>query len=338
MISILKRGVSVRKFDRRRFLKTSTCGAYVLGLATVSPLMTRQVFGSVQDDKKIVAKEKWGRIEKVSDGCWAVISTPFDENDFTTVSNGGIIAGKDRVLVVESFMQENGAGWVASWAKKLTGRWPTDIVVTHFHADHSSGANGFFADGEKPTMWLTKLTGEGVKKDVETKNQGVDNEKKISYPEIKTLSGDKATQIDLGGKSVTVTPRQGHTTSDVTIELADPNIVFCGDLFFNRMIPNYKDSLPTRLNQVVATIGQRKDALFVPGHGSIADGKEFEVYREFLSFMESSAKSAFDAGKTAAEAAKGFELSSEFKDWYIFAPTVVPRAMDAWYRDFKKKN
>ena len=32
---------------------------------------------------------------------------------------------------------------------------------------------------------------------------------------------------------------------DVTIELEDPSVVFYGDLLWNRMFPNYRDTMPT---------------------------------------------------------------------------------------------
>ena len=114
--------------NRRTFTSNClTCGAHVLGLATFSPVMIRKAFQAT-DESNIVVTEKWGHIEKVADGMWAVISTPFETKDFTTLCNGGIIAGDKGVLAIESFARPKGATWLANQAKKLTGRWPTDIV------------------------------------------------------------------------------------------------------------------------------------------------------------------------------------------------------------------
>ena len=52
----------------------------------------------------VVAREPFGNLEKVADGVWALISTPLGGNN-TTVSNGGIIAGKSGVLAIEGFNQ-----------------------------------------------------------------------------------------------------------------------------------------------------------------------------------------------------------------------------------------
>ena len=67
-----------------------------------------------QDEKKVVATEKWGCIEKIAGGIWALVSTPFGKDgDFTTVCNGGFVAGDDRVRAIESFMSPKGATWFA---------------------------------------------------------------------------------------------------------------------------------------------------------------------------------------------------------------------------------
>ena len=276
-----------------------------------------------------------------------MISTPFEDRDFTTVCNGGIVAGKDRVLVVESFMNSKGAKWVAEWAKKLTGKWPTDIAVTHYHADHSTGADAYFTDTEKPNLWVTRESRAGISKNIEQAKQRAAQAKKSGkgkkvvaparYPETKTLASDKTTELDLGGKKINLVPRVGHTSSDITIEMPDPNILYCGDLFFNRMIPNYSDADPVKLKKHVKSFRREKESIYVPGHGPVADNNAVDLYLEMLDFVEGKARDAFKAGKTVDEAAKAFELNKKFKDWYIFSPAVVPRAMNAWYKILKKE-
>ena len=62
--------------------------------------------------------------------------------------------------------------------------------------------------------------------------------------------------LDVGGRKVHLHPRAGHTASDLTIELQDPSVVFCGDLVWNAMFPNYVDATPSRLTQAVRLIRQ----------------------------------------------------------------------------------
>ncbi|MFK7817766.1 MAG: MBL fold metallo-hydrolase [Planctomycetaceae bacterium] len=315
--------------SRRQFLQQSSCAAWVMGLAALDPMRTRAAFAQTAK-RKIVAKEKWARLEQVSDGIWAAVSTPFESRDFKTVSNGGIIAGKDRVLVIEAFNSAEGAKWLAEQAKKLTGKWPTDVIVTHYHSDHSAGAGGFKSPETDTRLWLTKET----KSLIETKNVRNGNKPEL-LSKIETVATGKPSVLDLGGRKIEIRNQVGHTPSDVTIEVKEPNVLFCGDLFFNQLVPNYSDAQPTKLKNTVAAFRREKDVLYVPGHGSLAGAKDLVVYREFLDMMEDAARTTHKAGTDAKTAAAEFKLPEAFAKWYIFSPQVIPRAFAAWYREFE---
>lgn len=315
--------------DRRTFLKDSTsCAAWVLGLSAISPLATRRAFAQ-SAERKIVAKEPWGRLEQIADSVWGLISTPFESRDFTTVSNGGIIAGKERVLIIEALNQPTGAKWLAERAKELTGRWPTDVIVTHFHSDHSAGSGGFVSDDTDTGLWLTAETRELI----EQQNK----RRRAPLPMLKTIKSidsKKPTPMDLGGRTVVVSSHIGHTASDVIVELKDPNVVFCGDLFFNKLIPNYSDAKPATLKTTVANLKREQETLYIPGHGAVASPQDLIVYQEFLAMMEDSVRTSHAKGDDVNAAAAAFKLPEEFAKWYIFSPQVVPRAFAAWYREF----
>lgn len=322
---------------RRNFLcNSASCGAHVLSLAMFAPSAMRNIFAIQEkdDDKKVVAQEKWGRLEKVHEGVWALISTPFGKNgDFTTVCNGGIVQGETGVLVVEAFMQKKGAKWMAEHAKTLTGKWPTDIISTHYHADHSGGHLGFFPDdlAEKmqPRMWLTQATKDAAEKSFTARKMENNNFKNVQLVDAKN-----GATIDLGGRKVKVVPRSGHTSSDVTVEVVDPKIVFSGDLFFNRMFPNYVDAIPSRLNEYVNSLGDDdKETIYVPGHGPIADAAAVKKYKEFLSWVETQAKTAHKEKVEIEKASADFKLDEQFNDWLVWSPQNVKRAFAAWYRE-----
>lgn len=316
--------------NRRSFLKSSaSCGAHVLALSCFAPAMLRNAFAA-QDQDKVVVTEKWGRLEKVHEGVWSLISTPFETQDFTTVCNGGIIAGDKGVLAIESFMNPKGATWLAEQAKKLTGKWPTDIVSTHFHADHTGGHLGYFVNEQNPRIWLTDAI----------KNLAEESfaDRKMQDNEFKNVSQVKPvgeTIIDLGNRKIRLVPRSGHTSSDVTVELVEPKVVWCGDLFFNRMFPNYGDAIPSKLNGYVNTMIEAKDVTYVPGHGATADLEAIKKYKSFLAFIESSAKEAFESGKSVEEAAKEFKLADNLSDWLVWSPENATKAYKAWYKELK---
>ena len=317
---------------RRNFLtQSATCGAHVLTLACFAPNLLRNAFAAQEIDK-VVTTEKWGRLEKVHEGVWALISTPFESNDFTTVCNGGIIKGDSGVVVVESFNQPEGASWMAEQAKKLAGRFPTDIVSTHYHADHTGGHLGFYKDGRNPRLWLTDSTKKAAEKSFNESDK-----KDNDFKNVVSIDPKEGATIDLGNRSVKLIPRSGHTASDVTIELVEPKVVWCGDLFFNRMFPNYGDAIPSRLNTYVDSIIEAPDVTYVPGHGPIANLESMKKYKTFLAHIQESATSAFKAGKSIDEETKEFKMIDSLSEWVVWAPDNAKKAYTAWYRELKEQ-
>lgn len=300
------------------------------GIAQFTPAAFRNVMQQSDEGREVLFTEKWGRVEKIQEGVWALVSTGFETRDFTTVCNGGIIAGDKGVLAVESFMQPKGAKWWAEIAEQLTGRWPTDIVATHFHGDHTAGHSGYYSDKHKPNIWLTDST-----KNAAEKSFGERRMKDNEFQNVQSIHAVDGVEIDLGNRKVSIKPRSGHTESDVTIELADPSIIWSGDLFFNRIFPNFSNATPSQLNSYSAAISAQKETVFIPGHGPIADSDAAKKYHDFLAWVENWARESIKAGGTAVKAGKDFKLPKEFENWLVWSPKNAELAWKAWDTEIK---
>jgi glyoxylase-like metal-dependent hydrolase (beta-lactamase superfamily II) len=161
-----------KSIDRRIFLGVSgSCAAHLALMAAAAPKSNRGFVGGVTP-KRLVAQEPWGRLEQVADGVWALISTPLD-GDRTTLCNGGIIAGSDGALVVESFATPEGASWMAGQTRDLTGRWPSHVVMTHFHGDHTSGLEGYQLLGADLSTMSAEKTRDLTRETEEARGQEV---------------------------------------------------------------------------------------------------------------------------------------------------------------------
>ncbi len=317
---------------RRAFLATSGgCAAHLALAASFVPSLLRAAWTAPQFGH-VVAREPWGRLERVADGVWALISDPLN-GDRTTLANGGIIAGRNGVLAVEGLFTSQGARWMASQARQLTGRWPTHVVVTHYHADHANGVDGYIADGFPTRFHATALTRDLVL----TKNMPVVDARSAALRDAVELPATGETVLDLGGRRVRIVPRAGHTTSDVSIELDDPSLVFTGDLMWNGMIPNYVDALPSTLEKQVRALRRDRSTVYVPGHGVVADAATVDRYLAVLGEIETAARAAFAKGTGAAEAAKAFTLPSALGTWALFGPTFYERAFVAWNRELSQR-
>jgi glyoxylase-like metal-dependent hydrolase (beta-lactamase superfamily II) len=275
-----------------------------------------------------VAREPFGSLEQIADGIWALVSTPLT-GDRTTLSKGGIVAGTTGVLAIEGFNQPRGAEWLAGKARELAGRWPTHVVVTHYHADHANGVAGYRTSDARPVVCSTERTRALVLE----RNQPADPARVAALQDAQLIDGTRPSQVDLGGRVVRIVPRGGHTESDVTLEIDDPSVVFCGDLFWNGMFPNYVDARPMQLGETVRAIRRRAATVYVPGHGSGGKEPEYDRYVAMLGEVERAARSARERGMTAVEGAAQFALPPALGEWLLFNKVFFERAFAAWYRE-----
>jgi len=315
-------------WNRRGFLAhTGTCMAHMAWMAAASAWLPRRLW-ALQERFPVVADEPWGRLEQIAEGVWAMISTPLT-GDRTTLCNGGIIAGRSGVLVVESFGSDAGAEWVGEQARRLTGRAPTHVVVTHYHGDHTGGLRGASAEAD------VVLLATPVTRDL-TRERGQDPPVDI-LDAARPLDMRRPTEIDLGGRSVIVVPRRGHTPSDVSVEVSDPSVVFCGDLVWNDMFPNYVDAIPSRLSMDVRLLQSLDASVYVPGHGPLADGAAVQRYVALLDDVEAVARRALEKGATAQEAGAEYRIPPELGEWVLFNPRYFERAIGAWMEELGER-
>jgi glyoxylase-like metal-dependent hydrolase (beta-lactamase superfamily II) len=343
--------------SRRHFLRIgSVCAAHVALMAQPFPLVARERW-SGQARGRIVAREPFARLEELGDGLWALISTPLG-GDYTTVANGGILAGRTGVLVVEAFQTPQGAHWVAERARELTGRWPTHVLVTHYHGDHSRGVDGYSREmderfweemegresgglepsvhGEDPQSGGPSLHTTETTRSLATRGLSPEAppELRRRWADVVMVPEEGTSTIDLGGRIASLSPHQGHTASDVTVELPEEGLIWCGDLFWNGMFPNYMDAVPSRLARAVTAIRTASWSTLVPGHGPLAGPDDLERYAAVMLGVEETARRARREGWTAEEAARRHEIPDSLGDWTLFNPSYFQRAVEAWLREW----
>jgi glyoxylase-like metal-dependent hydrolase (beta-lactamase superfamily II) len=319
------------RFSRRALLAGSAgCAGHLLTSIAAAPVSSRRRFAARQKGQ-VVAAEPFGRLERLADGVWALVSTPLEAR--TTLSNGGIVAGADGVLIVEGFASVEGAQWMAAQAFELTGRRPTHVVLTHYHGDHSGGLAGYRSDADLPTVFYTQRT-RGL---LETSLQAETSE---AESPLSTLAADgiiddtaEPVRVDLGGRTVSIAARRGHTPSDLTVRVEDPRVVFCGDLVWNEMFPNYVDAIPTWLQAACSELLADERALYVPGHGALADHGEMARYLDLIDHVGAAARRAFERGVSAEQGAAEYAVPASLGEWFMFSPRYHEVAFRAWYRE-----
>lgn len=287
-------------------------------------------------------------------GAWAIVSKA---GQTLTLCNGGIIAGKDAVVLIDGYNTPDGAQWASALAKDLTGRHPTHVIVTHYHFDHVDGLSGYFAQPQPPSIISTQATRDLMAK------RGVKGGANIFFParpgRFPGLATSAATcvlpdaviedaanplVIDIGGKRLTLRERAGHTASDLNIEVenageAGQAVVFTGDMVFHKVFPVYLDALPRVLRKNVAEVAAENGGknIIVPGHGPLATGADLKGLLDLIDFIAAQAATAKRVGATAKDAAAAFALPETLKDYTPGNPLFVQLAFEAVYRELDGK-
>lgn len=315
---------------RRRFLAgIAGCSAHLALFPSTAPAAARRALAARQLGE-VVRDESFARLERLADGVWAVVSKPTSGR--RTLCNGGLVAGREGVLAVEGLNTPEGARWLVDAAVQLSGRPPDHLVLTHYHGDHSRGLPGFRADdGTTPRIHSTRTTLD-LLREADYGDAGEAAAAVLEDAEMLAEDGDPL-EIDLGGRTVRVTPRLGHTPSDLSVEVVDPPVVFCGDLVWNGMFPNYVDAIPSRLTRHCTELIGDPRAIYVPGHGELADAEGLQPYLRLLADVGRAAQMAFDEGLEVAEAAETYRPGRGLGDWMLFSPDYYEVAFRAWYRE-----
>ena len=325
--------------SRRAFLALgASCGAHLLLLARAQPAAAQRAW-RVADPRRVVAQEPWGRIEQLAPGVWALVSTPLQ--DRLTLCNAAIVAGSARLVVVEACASTAGAHWLLGQAERLVGRRVDDVVVTHYHSDHtggvgSGGVGEAGAEGTSlPGLQATSATLDLVRADDVRRQRAPDAARTAALANARLLAADGPTTLDLGGRTLRIVPRTGHTASDLSIELDDPSLVIAGDLLWNGMFPNYVDAVPSALARSVRALVRERETIYVPGHGASADPAAVARYLEVLDLVEAAARRAHERGVAAADAAREFALPPSLGEWLMFSPRYYEVALGAWERELR---
>jgi len=169
------------------------------------------------------------------------------------VPNIGIVIGTDAVLVVESGLGRENGQRVLQKAMEVAGSKALLLTTTHFHPEHTFGAQAF--KGHATILTNTTQAAELREKGASYLNIfrsfGSDAHKALEGVELvmpdETYQGEKT--IDLGGKQVVLHELTGgHTRGDQIVFLPHEQVLFTGDLVENHLFPILfdQDASPNR--------------------------------------------------------------------------------------------
>ena len=269
------------------------------------------------------------RLIPVGTGAFAAVAK---EGDRSAVGNAGFVAGSTGVLVVDAFATEEAARELLAEIRKTTPapiRW---LVNTHYHYDHLGGDAVFQREG------AVVVSHENVRRWTRTEN--LKWRKEISAADRAMLAAlvlpdvtfSDGVTLQLGDRTAEVRFRPGHTGGDCVVRVAESDVVFGGDLFWNATVPNTIDANTAAwVDTLDALVRAYPSAMFVAGHGEPGRALAVRFFRDYLSFLRQVVARDVERGLAGAALADDAvqALKARYGAWTWFDQFASANALQA---------
>jgi glyoxylase-like metal-dependent hydrolase (beta-lactamase superfamily II) len=360
------------KMTRRNFLASTSCLGAALWAARAFPVpaMAAGVAESGRVSPQPVADKGFASVRRIADGVYATISDP--SKGLETLSNGGFIVGTEAALLVEGFRTPAGASFQLAALRQVSAVPVRAALDTHYHFDHTLGNAYYGAQGI--AIWAHENTaplmvdrygpGRGIdwagmaaaaEKRIgdETDEAGRERAKgdrnalkmviesvesaAVTLPNRPLKPSSLPMTVELGGIRAVIESHPGHTPGDLIVRVPQRNVVFAGDLLFNRMYPATFDA---NLGNWRTALGKfsdfDKETLFVPGHGPLCGPEGIATLRSVFDDLAEHAGRMYKAGVPVEEAQRRYAVPDRFKGFPIFAWSFcIGPAIAKYYEELK---
>jgi glyoxylase-like metal-dependent hydrolase (beta-lactamase superfamily II) len=268
-------------------------------------------------------------LKLIGPNIWAAI----DDAKGDAGANAGFVVGDDGVLVIDTFENEAAAKALLAQIRSLTKQPIKFVVNTHYHLDHVAGNRVFAEQG------AVIVGHHSVRAWIHTENLKFFGDKitpqekamvaTLLAPEV---TYDTGVTLFLGSRRVEVTYMQGHTGGDSVVSIPDASVMFCGDLFWRKTLPNLVDATTSdwlatlsqfteQPTEYLTNSGLPPAQIFVPGHGDVGNLEDVQGFRGYLTWLRAAVQKAVDTGQQgdALVAAVLPDLKTKFGDWSFFS-------------------
>lgn len=343
------------QIDRRQFLlATLAAPGVAFAQETSAPLMDRG----------------FAQITRVADGVYVTIANPAKGPQ--CLSNGAVLVGRDASLIVEGHFFPEGAELEIEVARMVSKAPIRAAVNTHYHMDHTFGNIAYerqripiMAHERAPALMrerfaalqyvekaplLAPLEQKFAAASDPAERQHLNSDLgamkwmyeaidrvELAYPTELLGPANTPKTIDLGGISVLIEHQVGHTPTDLIVRVPQRDIVFTGDLLFEKSYPVAYDcdmaSWRTALDRL---IGYGPRTRFVPGHGPICGVEVVHEFADLIDDLHSHSEKMIRAGAGVEEATRRYAIPPRFGKFGMFSwDWAIGGAMRNYYAQRK---
>src|ERR1051326_5258548 len=178
-------------------------------------------------------------VKKIGEGIYAAIGA----DGGRAGSNAGFIVGSNGVLVVDTFLSVEPARALLAEIRRVPNLPVRFVVNTHYHLDHTGG-NAVFAEAGAVIIAQKNLRGWLRTENLKFFGPNPKPEQKTMVESLALPDETYTDAVDLylGARLIQVRYMLGHTGGDSVVIVPDANVVFGGDLVWQKHLPNTIDA------------------------------------------------------------------------------------------------
>jgi glyoxylase-like metal-dependent hydrolase (beta-lactamase superfamily II) len=235
-------------------------------------------------------------VKKIGEGVYAAIGADSGKAG----SNAGFVVGSNGVVVIDTFTAVGPARDLLAEIRKITNLPIRFVINTHYHLDHTGG-NAVFAEAGATILAQRNLRGWLRTENLKFFGANPKPEQKAMV-EALVLPDEvysDAVDIYLGSRQIQVRYMLGHTGGDSVVTVPDADVVFAGDLVWQKHLPNLIDATTSDwVKTLEKLLADHPSGTFVSGHGDVASVADVRDFHDYLVALREAVTKAQAAGKT----------------------------------------
>jgi len=234
------------------------------------------------------------------------------------ISNAGVVRTPGGVVVIDALGSPDVAEQLLREIQRTTGQGVSDVVITHYHADHIYGLQVFRAAGAR--IWAHREARAYLLSDAAALRLAASRQELAPWINADThLVGadvwiDGPTVMRVGGVQLELHPvGPAHSPEDLVVWVPQRGVLFAGDLVFRGRLPFVGQADSARWVQSLDRLIDYNARVIVPGHGPMSSHTQddLRLTRDYLVHLRT----------TMGEAARQmepFEQAYARTDWSRF--------------------
>jgi cyclase len=315
--------------------------------ASIAPAVSR-----AQESSAPLIDRPFAKVTRIADGVYVTIAAPGGPQ---CVSNGAVIAGRDSSLIVEGHFFPEGAELEIEVARMVSKAPIRGAVNTHYHLDHTFGNIAYerqkipiLAHERAPALMkeryaalqhidkgplLAPLEQRAAAATSPLEKQHLSSDLgalkwmyaaidrvTLAYPTELLGASNLPRKIDLGGITVVIEHQVGHTTTDLVVRVPERDIVFTGDLLFEKSYPVAFDCDMISWRKVLDRLtSYPRGTKFVPGHGPVCGVEVVREFADLIDDLHSHSDKMLGTGASVEEATERYTVPVRFQKFGIFS-------------------